>query len=60
MLIQCDNKGDTMSAAKGNPVVYAKAQRKYDSDADVPDEKIVEGLTKLSVSVFASEDESDV
>ncbi len=51
---------DIMSAAKGSHVVYAKAQRKYDSDADIPDEKIGEGLTKLAASVFASEDESDV
>lgn len=45
-----------MGAAKSDHVVYARA-KKYDSDADIPDEKIVEGLTKLAASVFASEEE---
>ncbi len=51
-----------MYAAK-NPVVYERSEaspKKYDSDADIPDDKIVEALTKLAVSVFASEDESDL
>jgi len=49
-----------MYAAKGNQVVYVKAHKgpkKYDSDAGISDEKIVESLTRLAASVFASEED---